>query len=51
MENPPCAAFEEYEDVPETVLLNFTEDDVTWVALKLSGAAGALGSEVIELRN
>ena len=29
MENPRCAAFEEYEEVPETVPLNFTEDDVT----------------------
>ena len=27
------------------------EDDVTWVASKLSGAAGALGAEVTELRN
>ena len=46
-----CAAFKEYEDVPETVPLNFTEDDVTWFASKLSGAAGALGAEVMELRN
>ena len=51
MENPTCAAFEVYEDVPETVPLNFTEDEVTWVASKLSGAAGALGAEVMELRN
>ena len=42
MENPTCAAFEEYEDVPKTVPLDFTEDDVTWVASKLSGAAGAM---------
>ena len=41
---PTCAAFEEYEDITETVPLNFTEDDVTWVASKLSGAAGALGA-------
>ena len=33
------------------VLLDFSEDDVMWVASKLSGAAGALGAEVIELRN
>ena len=33
------------------VLLDFTEDDVTWVASKLSGAAGALEAEAIELRN
>ena len=51
MENPTCAAFEEYEEVPETVPLNFTEDDITWVASKLSGAAGALGAEAMELRN
>ena len=31
--------------------LDFKDDDVTWVASKLSGAAGALGAEVIELRN
>ena len=33
------------------VPLDFTEDDVTWVASKLSGAAGALGAEAMELRN
>ena len=42
VENPTCVGFKKYEDVPETVPLNFTEDDVTWVASKLSGAAGAL---------
>ena len=42
MENPTCAAFEDYEEVPEMVPLEFTEDDVMWVALKLSGSAGAL---------
>ena len=41
-ENPTCADFEEYGEVPETVPLDFTEDDVTWVASQLSGAAGAL---------
>ena len=51
MENLMCAAFEEYEDIPETVPLDFTENDVTWVASKLSGAAGALGAEAMELRN
>ena len=50
-ENPAFAAFEEYEDVPETVALDFTENDVTQVASKLSGAAGALGAEAIEIRN
>ena len=50
-ENPACAALEKYGDVPETVPLNFTEDDVTWFASKLSGAAGTLGAEAMELRN
>ena len=51
MENPASAAFEEYKEVPETSPLDFTEDAVTWVASKLSGATGALGAEAIELRN
>ena len=46
-----CAAFEEYKEVPETVTLDFKEDDMTWVASKISGAVGDLGAEVIELRN
>ena len=45
--NRTCADLEEYEEVPETVPLDFTEDDVTWVTLKISGAAGALGVEAI----
>ena len=51
VENPACAAFEEYGDVPKTVPLDFTEDDATWVAANLSGAAGALGAAAMELRN
>ena len=51
MENPTCADFKEYEEVPETVPLDFMKDDVTWVASNLSSAAGALGAEAIELRN
>ena len=51
MRVPACAAFEECGEVPETVPLNFTEDNMTWVASKLSGAAGALGPEAIKLRN
>ena len=35
VENPTCAAFKEYEDMPKTVPLHLTEDDVTWVASKL----------------
>ena len=49
--NPVCASFKEYEEVKKTVPLDFTEDDVTWVASNISGAAGALGSEAIELIN
>ena len=51
MEKPTYAAFEEYKDAPETVPLDFTEDDVTWVTSKLSGAAGALGADAMELQN
>ena len=51
MENPTCAAFKNYGEVTETVPLDFTEDDVMWVASKLSGAVGTLGAEAIELQN
>ena len=51
MENTTCAAFGDYEEVPETLPLNFMEDDLTWAASKLSGAAGALGEEEIYIRN
>ena len=51
MENPTCAAFEEYEGVPETVSLEFMEYDIKWVPSKLSNAAGALGAEAMDLRN
>ena len=29
LENSTCTAFKEYEEVPETVPLDFTEDDIT----------------------
>ena len=51
VENTTCAAFEEYDEVPEMVNLEFLEDVVVWAEYKLSGAAGALGAEAIELRN
>ena len=51
MKDPVCPAFEKYEEFPETVSLDFTEDNITWVASNLSGAAGTLGAEAIELRN
>ena len=40
-----------YEEVPETVPLEFSEDDIIWVASKLLGAAGALVVEVLKLKN
>ena len=49
--NPMCAACEEYEEVPETVPLDFSEENITGVASKISGADGALGAEAIDLRN
>ena len=51
VEKLTCAAFEEYEEVPETVPLDFMKDDVTWVVSNLSVAAGELGADAIELRN
>ena len=51
VENPTCAAFEKYGEIFETIPRDFTEDDVTWVASKLSVAVGALGAEAIELPN
>ena len=51
VETLTCTAFEEYEEVQETGTLELSEDDVTWVASKLSGAVGALEDEAIELRN
>ena len=39
VENSTCAAFEEYEEVPETVPLDFLEEYFTWVASKLSIAS------------
>ena len=51
VENTACTDFEEYGDVPETVPLNFTEDDITWIASKLTDAAGALGAQAMELHN
>ena len=35
----------------EAAPLDFTEDDVTWVASNITGAAGFLVAEAIELRN
>ena len=37
--------------MPETVPLDFTEDDAIWVASKIYGATGVLGAEAVELRN
>ena len=51
MEKTTYASFKEYDEVPKTVPLQFRINGVMWVASKLSGAAGALGAEVIELQN
>ena len=46
-----CVAFDEYEDVPKMVPLNLMHDDVMCAASNLSGAAGVLEAEVIDLCN
>ena len=46
-----CTAFKEYEEVLETVPLDFSEDNAMWFASKVSGATGVLVVEAIELRN
>ena len=51
IENPTFAAIKTYEEVPETVPLEFSEDGVTWVASKLSGDSMSLGAETTDLRN
>ena len=51
MENPTCMDFKECKELPETVPLDLLEDDVKWVASKISGDAGALEAEAIEMRN
>ena len=50
-ENPTSTDFEEYEEVQETVSLDLSEENVTWVASKISGATWALGAEAIEMSN
>ena len=42
VENLMCTAFEFYEDVPETVPLDFMEDEIMWVASKRSCCAREL---------
>ena len=49
--NPTCTDFEEYQEVPEMVPLDFSEIDVMWITSKISGTAGALGAESIKTRN
>ena len=51
LESTKCVSFKEHEEVPETVPIDFTEDGVMWFTSNLSGAAGALGAEGIEMRN
>ena len=49
MGDPICSAFKGYDKVPETVPLEFSKENVTWVASMISGTIGALGEEVTEL--
>ena len=51
VENPACTVFEEYGELHKMAPLDFTEDDVMWVASNLYDAAGNLGAEAIKLRN
>ena len=51
MENPTCSAYNEYEKVSEMVPLDFSEENVTWVASNLSGATEALGAEAVYMSN
>ena len=51
MGDPWCSAFDKYKEIPETVSLDFSEDDVTRVASKLSDVAGALGAEALKIKN
>ena len=51
MKTPTCADFDKYKEVPETVPLDLSEDEVTWVAYKISSTARVLGAEAIELSN
>ena len=39
VENSTCAAFEDYKEVLEMLPLDLSEDNVTWIASKLSGCA------------
>ena len=51
VENLTFTSLKEYKEVLETVPLDFSEEDVTWVASNFSGAAGVLEAEAVELRN
>ena len=43
MEDPVYENFDNYEEVMEMEPLDFSENDVIWVASKISNAAKALG--------
>ena len=49
METPKCAAIEEYEEVPETAPLDFSEDYVTWVVSKILWSTGVRSDLAKEL--
>ena len=51
MGDPQCSAFDTYAELPDTVPLNFSEDNIMWVASKVLGAVGSLGAEALKLKN
>ena len=50
LEDPECSSFEEYEEDPDVFPLDILEEDVMWVAGKLSGAAGPSGTDLMEFQ-
>ena len=43
--------FKAYEGIPKMGLIEFTEDDMMWVASKISGDAGVLRAKLIQMPN
>ena len=49
--DPECSYFEEYKEDPDVAPLEISEEDVIWVARKLSGAAGQSGTDVMAFQS
>ena len=49
--NPGYSSFGEYEQDPDVVPLEISEEDVQWVASKLSGAAGPSVTYVLDFQS